>query len=125
MASARTTTRLLRRFIASPSCHSASCSSRSFSLSTVSRSTTYPPRRLLIPARTFTSTRVTQAVASHPQSEPTELLAYPTPETLVQPEDPDEPEVELIPLEEAKIEVTERAAEVRLFRFAQSPVSLC
>jgi hypothetical protein len=40
---------------------------------------------------------------------------YPTQETLPPPEDPDDPEVDLIPPEEAKIEMTERAAEVCAF----------
>ena len=41
-------------------------------------------------------------------------MYYPTLDTLPPPEDPDDPEVELIPPEEAKIEMTERAAEVRV-----------
>ena len=68
-----------------------------------------------LPRRTFSSSNVVQAsLASHPPGEPTELVYYPTPDTLPPPEDPDDPEVELIPPEEAKIEMTERAAEVRV-----------
>lgn len=64
------------------------------------------------PPRTFsTSTAVRASLASHPPAQPTELIYYPTPESLPPPEDPDDPEVEFIPPEEAQLEMTERAAE--------------
>ncbi|KAH9949249.1 hypothetical protein B0H21DRAFT_688636 [Amylocystis lapponica] len=69
-------------------------------------------------ARPFsTSHPVRAALATHPPAQPTVLLAYPVPaalhhEAVVEEEyESDEPDVEPIPLEEAKIEMTDRAAE--------------
>lgn len=64
--------------------------------------------------RTFSSSNVVRAsLASHPPGQPTELVYYPTPSSLPPPEDPDDPDVDLVEPEEARIEMTERAAEVR------------
>lgn len=67
--------------------------------------------------RSFSSSRVRlAALASHPPGHETELVYQPTPEALreLDAEDEDGPDIDLIPPEEAKLELTERAAEVRL-----------
>ena len=124
MASTRTT-HLLLRFIASPPCHSASCINSRLFLRTTTRAKVNP-ERLLSARRSFSTSWAVRAATPAPSlGQPTELLAYPTLETLAQPEDPDEPEVELIPLEEATIEVTERAAEVCDFVLHLHDLSEC
>ena len=70
----------------------------------------------LQPRRLFSSSRISRAaLASHPPAQPTELLYSPTEEALRETEDADEdaPEVDLLPPDEATLEMTERAAEVR------------
>ncbi|EMD33192.1 hypothetical protein CERSUDRAFT_118248 [Gelatoporia subvermispora B] len=65
--------------------------------------------------RTFTTSRaVKAALALHPPGQQTILLSYPSPSSQkhdAAEEDADEPEVDLVPPEEAKIEITDRAAE--------------
>ncbi|GBE83936.1 hypothetical protein BKA93DRAFT_736354 [Sparassis latifolia] len=66
-------------------------------------------------SRKLSSSRLAQAaLATNAPAEPTVLLAYPTPSTLQHDqaaEDEDEPDVELLPPEEARLEITDRAAE--------------
>ncbi|KAI0707801.1 hypothetical protein C8Q76DRAFT_656483 [Earliella scabrosa] len=64
--------------------------------------------------RTFVSTAsVRAAVAQKPKGHRAELVSYPSPSAVreEQEEDDDEPEVELVPPEEAVLEMTDRAAE--------------
>ncbi|OCH93469.1 hypothetical protein OBBRIDRAFT_724799 [Obba rivulosa] len=61
-----------------------------------------------------TSRPLNAALASHPPGQPTVLLAYPSPSEQAHDEaeeDVDEPDVDLVPPEDAKIEITDRAAE--------------
>ena len=65
--------------------------------------------------RSLAFSHVSQAsLASQPPAEPTILVAYPQGHSAIQEpsEDEDESDVELVPPEEARIEITERAAEV-------------
>ena len=64
--------------------------------------------------RTFVSTSFTRAaIAQRPPSHRTQLVSYPSPsETREEDEDEDGPDVELVPPEEAVLEMTDRAAEV-------------
>ena len=64
--------------------------------------------------RTFASTASTRAaIAQRPPSHRTQLVSYPSPsETREEEDDEDEPDVELVPPEEATLEMTDRAAEV-------------
>ncbi|KAI0937795.1 hypothetical protein AcW1_003862 [Taiwanofungus camphoratus] len=65
--------------------------------------------------RTFTISHARQAaLATHPPAQATVLLAYPSPSAVHKADedaDEDEPEVDFVPPEEAKIEITKRAAE--------------
>ncbi|KIP08664.1 hypothetical protein PHLGIDRAFT_104007 [Phlebiopsis gigantea 11061_1 CR5-6] len=66
------------------------------------------------PHRTFTSSQFRRAaLAAHPPGQATELVYLPTPEILesLETEDSDGPDIELIPPEEATLELTERAAD--------------
>ncbi|KAL4249169.1 FeS cluster biogenesis domain-containing protein [Abortiporus biennis] len=104
-------TRLLRQFISTLShqSHSTRLQSnlcRSFTSQHLAYSATHTSQR-----RTFVSSQVHRAaVATHPPGQPTQLIYHPDP-SIVKNEDRDEPDIELIPLEEAKLEMTERAAE--------------
>lgn len=65
--------------------------------------------------RSFSSTDVTRAtLASHPPGERSELVYHPTLESLqaVEEEDGDDFDIDLLPLEEAQLRMTDRAAEV-------------
>ena len=67
--------------------------------------------------RTFTSTHAPRtAFASHPPGSFSELVVYPTEDALkaLEDEDSEDPEVELVPPQDATLGMTERAAEVRL-----------
>ena len=121
---------LLRQFIAAPrrcsrtrAAPSRSWSSlvASASSSTVSR--TLPavnPARSVRPRqdrRTFVSTSTLRAaVAQKPKAVQAELVSYPSPSSLrtEEDEDDDAPEVDYVPLEEAVLDLTDRAAEVCL-----------
>ncbi|KZT03978.1 uncharacterized protein LAESUDRAFT_658657 [Laetiporus sulphureus 93-53] len=73
------------------------------------------PPRARIQRRTFSVSRTTlAALAQRPPAHHTVLLAYPSPSALheeAEEEEADEPEVDFVPPEEAKIEITDRAAE--------------
>ena len=72
------------------------------------------PARLAHSRRAFSSTASTRAaLAQHPPTKETVLLAYPSPSS-VQEEDEyaDESDIDFVPPEEAKLEMTDRAAEV-------------
>ena len=121
---------LLRQFIAAP----RRCSrtrlvpSRSWSSLVVSASSSTVSRTLLAvhPARsvrprqdrrTFVSTSTLRAaVAQKPKAVQAELVSYPSPSSLrtEEDEDDDAPEVDYVPLEEAVLDLTDRAAEVCL-----------
>ncbi|KAI0764338.1 hypothetical protein BD413DRAFT_606301 [Trametes elegans] len=120
---------ILRSFISSP----ARCARRASPPARRSFSSQPPARRLAVSSSTLpvasaaraSSLRPTHSVyrtiastsstrATHAQSIPgqrAELVAYPTPESLPQPEDEDEPDIDLIPPEEATLTITDRAAE--------------
>ncbi|CDO72641.1 hypothetical protein BN946_scf184985.g60 [Trametes cinnabarina] len=124
---ATTSTRLLRSFITSParctrnslppacravSSRAATAASRiavpSFA------ATTHPRTRLVSSAqRAFATTSSARAAhAQHPPAQHSELLSYPSPESLRQAdEDADEPDVDFVPPEEAILDMTDRAAE--------------
>lgn len=74
--------------------------------------------------RTFTVSHSSRAaLASHPPAQSTVLLAYPSITQNGRDEyDEDEADIDLVPLEEAQIEITDRAAEVRL---GHLPSSVC
>lgn len=102
---------LMRRF----------CSTSSCSRTSVARHAGIQAHRHRIPqhtassCRSFSSSRPRfAALASHPPGQKTELVYAPTSEILesLESEDPDGPDVDLIPHEEATLDLTERAAEV-------------
>ena len=65
--------------------------------------------------RTFVSTSSTRAaIAQRPPSHRTQLVSYPSPSETREKDEDEEPEVELVPPEEAVVEMTDRAAEVRV-----------
>jgi len=106
------TTQLLRQFILAPSHCPRRISPGNRIHAPPSRSTSYFSDRILA-RRSFSSSQFRLAVSSsHPPGEPSQLLSYPSPNTLETSEDPDDdPVVELVPPEEATIQMTERAAE--------------
>lgn len=74
------------------------------------------------PHRSFSQSCVSRAsLASHPPGENSELVHHPTPESLRELEDGDDFDIDLVPLEEAQLQMTERAAEVRIICFQQIP----
>ena len=81
-------------------------------------------RSLTALIRGFTSTHaVSASLASHPPGEDTQLVYHPTPESLrtFEEDDVDENDIDLIPLEEAQLQITERAAEVlRILAYSYS-----
>ena len=65
--------------------------------------------------RTFVSTSSTRAViAQRPPSHRTQLVSYPSPSETWEKDEDEEPEVDFVPPEEAVVEMTDRAAEVRV-----------
>ncbi|GJE97301.1 iron-sulfur cluster assembly accessory protein [Phanerochaete sordida] len=69
---------------------------------------------MIPPHRSFSSSHARFAsLSSHPPGHDTELVYAPTPEALqsLESEDSDGPDIDLIPPEEAKLQLTERAAE--------------
>ncbi|KAH9888463.1 hypothetical protein C8Q73DRAFT_710249 [Cubamyces lactineus] len=121
---------LLRSFILSPTQCTRSApfpSTRAFSsrgaaslyrvprtsLAFGSTSRPFRGRALAHTRRNFASTSHARAAqVQHPPTQRAELVSYPSPSSIRQEdEDSDDPEVELVPPEEASLEMTERAAE--------------
>ncbi|KAI0667078.1 hypothetical protein C8Q78DRAFT_416152 [Trametes maxima] len=65
------------------------------------------------PRRTFVSTSSARAThAQHPPTHHSQLVSYPSPSsTRPEEDDPDDPEIEFVPPEEAVLDMTDRAAE--------------
>lgn len=73
------------------------------------------PHAITATRRSFSITHVSQAtLAAHPPGDRSELVYYPTPESLraMEEEDGDDYDIDLLPLEEVQLRLTERAAEV-------------
>jgi len=104
----------LRRFIHSLDTSPRSCLSPRFLTYVRARPRTHPILHTVSsPSRTFTSssTRLAAALSSHPPGQPTQLVSYPTSSDLEASEESDETEFDLVSPHEAKLELTERAAE--------------
>ena len=110
--SARLSYSALRLFFSTSTCAQASsavCRRRVLTGARVA------PFSVLRTGRAFSSTRSSlAAVAPHPPGQATELVYFPTEDVLREQEEDeeDEPDIDLLPPEEAKLELTERAAEV-------------
>lgn len=108
------TSSLLRRF-----CLVSSCS-RTSAVRNVHAHAPWVPAPPVQTSRSFSSSRPHfAALASHPPGQSTELVYAPTQEALesLESEDADGPDIDLIPQEEARLDLTDRAAEVSRFRY--------
>ena len=115
----RTSSRLLQQFLHTSSfrtCQIARRGLHSHTRVTDAHSVVYGRNTGTITRRTFTSTSTPHTTfTSHPPGSFSELVVYPTEDALKALEDVDseDPEVELVPPQDATLGMTERAAEVR------------